>query len=69
MHKLIEQQQVTPTYIGGSLYILIPARWVDILKVEAKTPIFVRICEGKKGKFIDVYKVDSDSKKKNKKVE
>lgn len=56
MHELIEQKQTTPMQVGGSQCIVIPSNWLTELNINAETSITIRLCKGKKGKFIDIYK-------------
>jgi hypothetical protein len=56
MHTLIEQRKITPTQVGGSISVLIPAKWIEEMEITTETPMIMRLCKGKKGIFIDLYK-------------
>ena len=56
MKELIEQKVTSLTVVGGSKYINVPLSWREKLGLADDTKIVVRLCKGKKGLFIDIFK-------------
>lgn len=56
-HKLIEQKETKLIQVGGSKGILIPVTWQEKLDLDEDSKIVLRLCKGKKGMFIDAYKI------------
>lgn len=55
-HELIEQKETKLIVTGGSRSLIIPASWIEKLSIDEETTLVLRLCKGKKGTFIDLYK-------------
>jgi len=55
MSELIEQRQGKTLEMGGSQYVLIPAPWLEQLKLKKDNNFTIRLCKGNKGIFVDIF--------------
>ena len=56
-HELIEQKETKLIQVGGSKGILIPATWQEKIGLDEDSRIVLRLCKGKNGMFVDLYKI------------